>query len=155
MKVIFLDFDGVVNDDHHHMIDVYIGKKYMGFYSKIFICRLNKIIEETGAQIVLSSTWRLDESNENLELLLKNMGIIGTLHGSTCHLVGKIRGKEIKQYLKEHKDITKYCIIDDESDMTFWQKSKLVHTDGYLGIQPRDVDRAIHLLGYKDELRKY
>lgn len=124
-------------------------KKFVGFYSKVFIHRLNTIIEETGAKIVISSTWRLGETYDNLRLLLKTMGIVGILHGATKDLVTKPREQEIRLYLKEHKDITNYCIIDDDSDMTFWQKYKLVHTDGELGLQPMDVERAIYLLGNK------
>jgi hypothetical protein len=64
MKVIFLDIDGVLNCEQGY-IDrscEYIdgpGFKYQKFYppSKEL---LNKLIEESGAKIVISSSWRKD-----------------------------------------------------------------------------------------------
>ena len=64
MKIIFLDIDGVLNCEQGY-IDrscEYIdgpGFKYQKFYhpSKEL---LNKLIEESGAKIVISSSWRKD-----------------------------------------------------------------------------------------------
>jgi hypothetical protein len=54
MKVIFLDVDGVLNsidsEDHFHC---FIGLDYSG------IKLLREIVDATGAEIVLVSTWKL------------------------------------------------------------------------------------------------
>lgn len=53
MKVIFLDIDGVLN--------CVTSKSYCGMYVGVDadkIRRLARIVEETGAKIVLSSDWR-------------------------------------------------------------------------------------------------
>lgn len=64
MKIIFLDIDGVLN--HEDFYRERFEKRYDDGaiehpYSEIdpkTVQRLNKIIEETGANIVISSTWR-------------------------------------------------------------------------------------------------
>ena len=59
IKVIFLDVDGVLNDVRTK------SRTAMGFQfvdtSKIL--RLKKIVEKTGAKIVLSSDWRYDRDD--------------------------------------------------------------------------------------------
>ena len=57
MKIIFLDFDGVLNPPN----DVIRGTSYDFTETKFgpkAVINLNKILSETGAYIVVSSTWR-------------------------------------------------------------------------------------------------
>lgn len=67
MKILFLDFDGVLNDCGY-VID--LSKEFFGFHTyldKYSYCteldpvrieRLNEIVDETGCFIVLSTAWR-------------------------------------------------------------------------------------------------
>lgn len=48
-KVIFLDIDGVLNDEEH------TSESYL---DSMMVGRLKRIIDETGAEIILSSSWR-------------------------------------------------------------------------------------------------
>ena len=76
---------------------------------------LKYIVEETGAKIILSSSWRWDEKalaavkkqlkSYNLELFDTTiMDIMSTMSRTT----------EIQHYLNEHPSITKYVILDDD-----------------------------------------
>ena len=56
MKVIFLDIDGVLNCG----TTTELTKTGDRFVENKFIERLKKIVDETGAKVVLSSDWRYD-----------------------------------------------------------------------------------------------
>lgn len=54
MKLIFLDIDGVLNYEGYERLT----RSGTRFVDPILIKRLKKIIDCTGAKVVLSSTWR-------------------------------------------------------------------------------------------------
>jgi hypothetical protein len=55
MKVIFLDIDGVLNCDKTPN-----PRKFPYIVDKKLLVRLRKLLDRTGAKVVLSSTWRCD-----------------------------------------------------------------------------------------------
>lgn len=151
MKLIFLDIDGVLNHQ-----DGYATKectfdfkhKYQRFAleSKRL---LNKLIAETGAKIVISSTWRAD-GIERLKEIFELEGIVGEIIGVTPHYSipgygSAPRGSEIESYLKSRgfwhinysreeqqkymdaSGIENYIILDDDSDMLYNQRDHFVH----------------------------
>lgn len=128
MKVIFLDIDGVLNlycesrDEygccfHPHLVD-----------------NLKRLIDETGAKIVISSTWRFSGLVIMKEMWIKR-GLPGEVVGITPnfmrhHGTTLCRGKEIDAYLEENKDITSYVILDDDTDMEEHQMDRFIKTSG-------------------------
>lgn len=146
-KLVFLDIDGVLNDEYQPMVDAYVNGQYHGFYSPVFVDRLNEITSKTGAEIVVSSTWRLGLSIDDLKSLCHNMGIQCKVVGATPSMFKCKRGDEIEQYIK-HNPVDKYVILDDDTDMKFSQKLfHFVYINGYLGLQQPNVKRAIKILG--------
>lgn len=76
MKVIFLDVDGVLNSDEY--IHKVIKKKINGIESEIDVEKiklLKKAVDETGANVVLSSSWRYTRNAQYLKELLLRYGI--------------------------------------------------------------------------------
>lgn len=61
-----------------------------------------------------------------------------------------IRGNEIQKYLDEH-DYSRYCILDDETDMRESQKPYFIRTDWDIGLTDEDAERAIKILGQVNE----
>jgi hypothetical protein len=134
MKIIFLDFDGVLNvipqgHDNHG-----------GIFHPEFINNLGRIIEETGAKIVVSSTWR-HSGLEKLRLMWKDRLYPGDIIGITPDLRWRtspdkmelneeeyIRGDEIESWLNLHSEVTNYVILDDDDDMLPKQKNNFVRT---------------------------
>lgn len=61
-KIIFLDFDGVLNTEHNQNMLVYHGKawkdKHGAFFDPEAVAQLERIIVETGADIVIESSWK-------------------------------------------------------------------------------------------------
>jgi hypothetical protein len=160
MKIIFLDIDGVLNsekayrngecnyvkwnwengtEDHH--------QSFCSWSKEL----LNKLIDETDAKIVISSTWR----SSGIEFMRKVWGIEG-MHGEIIGITPSFRGGingytiprgcEIDYYLKhdlefshinwdksvqqeyiERTGIENYIIIDDDGDMLYGQRNHFVH----------------------------
>lgn len=122
-KYIFLDIDGVLNSEHT------FGKKISESISNLYLENLRKIVEETDAKLVLSSSWRVyfgenvnDPRNSLSINLVKSLAKHNLkLYSSTPFVKGQFsneRGLEIKTYIDQHK-ITDYVIIDDEEFSDF------------------------------------
>lgn len=132
MKVIFLDIDGVLN--------VYCqGRDEYGCtFHKHFEDNLRWIIEETGAKIVISSTWRRD-GLDVMQNLWKHRNLPGeviditptevdVVEYGTCEFYDLVdRGHEIQQWINDH-NIDNYVIIDDDNDMLPSQRGNFVRT---------------------------
>lgn len=127
MRVIFLDIDGVLNRigtlQENRTVGTWEG--FIGMEPDL-VERFNKLVEETGAEVVLSSTWRLHTDWRNT--------MIG--NGLTCRFIdrtprhtGYPRGREIHAWLKNNRDVTQYAIIDDDNDMLALQKSHFFQTN--------------------------
>ena len=125
MKLIFLDVDGVLNSGKHYIKLHNQGKTTASDYMELqkhSLKYLSKLVKKTGAEVVISSTWRMDYPNGkawlNLERQLKDYGIIP--QGITPVLWEK-RGIEIQKYLddliNDGYTIDKIVIIDDDADM--------------------------------------
>ena len=139
MKIIFLDFDGVLDrfDEPESFLRL----------SPSCVENLNCLIDRCNAEIVISSTWRILHPILELKQILINAGFKSPdkIIGKTKHL-GKRRGKEIQEWLEtcEYK-IESFVIIDDDSDMEPFL-DKLVETDFNVGLTMNDVEKAIDIL---------
>lgn len=160
MKVIFLDIDGVLNcaTSKSHCIDV-DGRVIKGIDSDK-VKRLAKIVEATGAQIVLSSDWKdgwnkyyTSQKPSHAKYLDNHLYKKGKLtikdKTPTTYKGTWFRGEEILTYLRTHRDIKNYVILDD----TFYDdfankeiKEHLVLTNRKVGLTDGDVKNAIKIL---------
>lgn len=136
MKVIFLDYDGVVNTLWFQDVN---GEPNFNFPTNDrvnntqAIAWLNKLCRETGAKIVVSSTWRMDN---NYKECLYNAGL-----NKDIEILGKTpilhiaRGIEIQHWLDENEDknIDSFVILDDDMDMEHLTEYT-VFTDTYIGL---------------------
>lgn len=157
MKVIFLDIDGVLNSQQEAISQNVKGTFDYEGLSRVGIGLLRKLVELTGAKIVLSSTWRSDGVGAIAGAFDAHgwRGIVlhKTIVGVTPHLSCN-RGGEIGDYLSTHPEITNYVIIDDDSDMLDSQKENFVNTDGVLGFTFYDMMKAMDILGVVDDPEK-
>src|SRR6185503_955095 len=136
MKVLFLHVDGVLNTTRaYNPLSL----------SKGCMHRLELIVEETGCHIVLSSTWRNDaEAFSKLNKALRYRGIVIISHTPLIH--GAMRGAEIAVWLKTHPAVTRYAIVDDDSDMLHEQLPHFFQTDPDYGLTDTIAYRIIHHL---------
>lgn len=177
IDIIFLDIDGVLNS-----IDSLLSHKHLGNPEILYdiphpahISVLNRIIQETEAKVVISSSWRGSWHLFHLNIFLCSLGFRGEIVGYTPRLVGKERGEEIKLFVDlfnsgetinelkikdflsySHEDlpenyvIRNYVILDDDNDMADII-DHLVLIDNEKGLVGTDGDRAIEIL--RDDLR--
>ena len=151
MKIIFLDYDGVVNtlifeqgEDrprHYHPQD---GK--VNNYQAI--CWLNKLCKETKAKIVVTSTWR---RQSNYRECLYNGGLDKSIDviGRTSILDEYSRADEIYEWLNRHRslNIENFVIIDDETAVSPMFEINLVKCDPAWGFGINEYSEAKEKLG--------
>jgi len=151
MKVIFLDHDGVICLSNNWGGRMKKQKKYVrklsqkmdelpidvrfDDFDKKAIEVLNSVLEETGAEIVVSSDWKRWATAEELGVYYEQQGIIKkpidcTSFFKKLYLEGKVPKKnefeyqyfenleqerhfEILDYLKTHPEITHWVAVDD------------------------------------------
>ena len=162
-KVVFLDIDGVLNTKWWYtQMDRNTPKDKYGYaFDPNAVDNLKKIIDETGADIVISSSWKSFGISE-LEDMWQDRGLPGKLIGITPNTVSdemllnadldhmelfSIRGAEIKEWLARHgKHVSHYAIIDDMDNMLTEQRLHFVKTDPEIGITVEDAEKAIMIL---------
>ena len=155
-KIIFLDIDGVLNNEDSDLI--YLGEdsvSYGGFFCPELVDKLNTIIENTNASIVLSSTWRLGLDITKAQQLTVEMNIKGEVIGVTDAIWDShvLRGNEIYKWILDNEnlvgkyyDYKDYLILDDDSDMLYWQRNNFVQTNGLKGLTDSNVMESIAIL---------
>ena len=162
-KIIFLDIDGVLNTKWWYtQMERNIPQDQYGYaFDPKAVANLKRIVEETGADIVISSSWKSFGFSE-LEEMWTDRGLPGKLIGVTPNSVSDellleadidsielfhIRGEEIKEWLIRHgKHVNSYAIIDDMDNMLPEQQSHFVHTNPVVGITEEDAEKAIAII---------
>ena len=167
-KIIFLDIDGVlVNrkilakknqllNDNFHNFDQYCVKN------------LEYIVGMTNAYIVISSTWRKRDLNWLREIFkLREFKYWDKIIGETCrgyHFITKekselhfFRGNEIDAWIRQFVELDQdgeyvkdaqyhYVIVDDDSDMLYWQKDNFIKTVFEIGLSEQNAIDATKIL---------
>ena len=162
-KVIFLDIDGVLNTKWwYNQMDRNTPKDKYGYaFDPKAVANLRRIVEETGADIVISSSWKCMGLSE-MEDMWEERNLPGKVIGITPNSVSDellvdadidsiklfhIRGEEIKEWMARHgKQVSNYTIIDDMDNMLPDQQSHFVQTNPEEGITEEDVQKTIKIL---------
>lgn len=166
MKVVFLDFDGVITTFES---DWNLCPKKMKL--------LGEILKATDAKIVISSSWRRNTLEETLQFISggspysndnpfpycdKVVGITNRMYAFSYNdpineISGKRpnylipRGVEIDIWLKVNgQDVENYVILDDDDDMLYCQRESFVKTDPYEGLSEENVEQAIKILNQNE-----
>lgn len=148
-KVIFLDVDGVLNSAK---FDRWLQERHMKYYygyellDQNALLNLQDIVFVTGADIVLSSSWRLN--NECCGQLRQQLLPYGLKFiDKTVSLSREDRGEEIKEWLSRHPEVSHFVILDDDDDFKDEElKKHFVQTTFYRGLLKEHVDKAIEIL---------
>lgn len=174
MKILFLDFDGVLNTARYQQALRDEGKSVADCFGPLFdpmaMDNLTNIINATGASVYLITSWTL-EGNAQMKALWSYRQMPGKLlpHISTQAVIpddadafleaddpaeaamrmsiGVGKGSDIAAYLERHKGKCSYVILDDTADFSSNQKKHLIQTDPTVGITKADADKAITILG--------
>jgi hypothetical protein len=153
--VLFLDMDGVLNAPGDYAPGCALVRP-------VLAARLQRVLDATGAEVVLSSAWRYQVllgacTLKGFEHLLRT-------HGIRCRLVGVTdkdndaqveatggatngdqRSGQIRRWLAAFRpDVTRWAAVDDS--MLDLGAAHYVGTDGARGLQDEQADRLIALL---------
>lgn len=148
MKVLFLDYDGVINYfTEHYSTPVKMVGDILTMAEPELVYRVNLIQDRTGCEIVLSSSWR---HQPDWREAMKASGIFKPLLDRTPRYSSATkygiesdmlcRGHNIQDWLDEHPEVTRYAILDDSSDMLASQLPNFFRTDVTKGLTQEIAD---------------
>jgi len=139
VKVLFLDIDGVVNNE-------YTRRKFGDLITldPARVALVQRIVQNTGCEIVLSSSWRLFQlgRDEVESKVCKFADITPFLRARTP------RGYEIKAWLARHPEVEHYAILDDADSILPEHRANFFQTTWETGLT-EDIALAVerHLNG--------
>ena len=150
--IAFIDIDGVLNNTH------FIGDNpYETKYLKIHkepMQQLKKLVNETGAKLILSSYWReyWGTGNNIGRELDRVFGAENLVISDRTGAEERSRSDEIKKYLNDHPEVEAFVVIDDdkclfpnvETDETL--AGKVVFTNEKYGFTESDMRTAIDII---------
>jgi hypothetical protein len=109
--------------------------------------RLNEIIRQTGAKIVVSSTWRMWYRAPGLQLILSSFGLQGDVIDRTWLSPSRYRAHEIRKWLEETSlKVESFVAIDDDSFDMVEVADRLVKTSCLTGLLDEHIERAVEIL---------
>lgn len=142
-RLVFLDFDGVLNSDAYFARNPYVyGDQNL---DARLVKRLCDFLQKHDCSVVVSSSWREGRSLGRLKGILAKRGF-----RDPSRIVGKTgvmrggRGREIASYVKR-VGCTSFVILDDDDDMEP-VSAHLVQTDPRVGLTRTDLARAKKIL---------
>lgn len=169
-KIIFLDIDGVLNNDvwmdGDRWTDVFpltspyrtrtqAWVPYFDFAPEN-VRQFNKVLNETNASIVVSSTWRQRKSPAELEeILIQNGGVdcLGRVIGKTVDSHPRRRFSQdrprweyIKLWMEENAPKDMVFVVIDDDPKAWSQGHTFVWTDPQKGLTEDDARHAIQVL---------
>ena len=153
MKIIFLDFDGVMDTAYYdHMLSKQ-GLPGNDPYGTVFdpncVHNLRRIIDNTGADIVISSSWKHFVTYKEFLEMWDARGLPGFVTDVTpIPNMRRNRGDEIDAWLNECNVECQYVIIDDLDGSNFneHQIPRLLVVNPFFGLDEDTAERAIYLL---------
>lgn len=133
-SVIFLDIDGVLAP--------IVERDRYGEIEPSCMQVLNEIVARSGADVVVSSSWRFSKTTVEMQRILEEHGFRGRVVDRTpTEARGLLRWEEITSWLEEHP-VDCLVILDDHGNMgplSQW----LVQTEPSVGLRPADAERAL------------
>ena len=135
MKVIFLDIDGVLNTNSDREI------------SDDKLKLLSELVSKTGADVVLSSSWRNWWNNPKTNIPgsfiteWKKQFLDNNLSITLTTELECPKNLSIEKFIIQH-DVKCFVVIDDEPIDTV----NLVQTNGDIGLTQSDCQKAFQLL---------
>lgn len=163
MKIIFLDINGVLNHERFYEMrqlklnDAATREHPFNEIDADCVANLNWLIQGSGAKVVISSTWRHGRNAAWFSDFLKEFNFKGEIIDVTPSLKSEnyiFRGNEIYEWLNRNKDLLgceqwrfrDYVILDDDSDMLFWQRNNFLLVDRSVGLTKGLAYRAFRIL---------
>ena len=106
----------------------------------VAVAMINKVVEITNAEIVVSSSWREVCSKEDIEVLFSLNRLFVNFHKDwkTQSFMTMHRSREIHDWIEDHPEVTKWVAIDDDSTMKNIKEEHRLHVSFEDGISAKD-----------------
>ena len=151
-KYLFLDFDGVLNTTQHQAQCNVLGLPDSDKYGPIFdpktVSNLQCLLDETGAEVVIISSWRYILSDKRLKEMWVERGLPETpilILDQNREMPDLNKGEQIADFMSGESN--PYVILDDEpEEFLDSQLSHLIHINPVTGFKRQNVDQAIRSL---------
>lgn len=157
LKIIFLDFDGVMDTSYYDLILHKNGQSENDSFGTVFdpncVRNLKEIIDKTGADIVVSSSWKYFMTYKDFLDMWEYRGLPGFVTDvPPTPSTRRNRGDEIDAWLDECKESCKYVIIDDLDGSNFnpHQIEHLFVVNPFWGLDENTAKRVISHLSMED-----
>lgn len=151
MKILFLDFDGVINtiDWRDKCWDA--RREPHEYLLAVLVARVNEIVADSKAQVVASTAWRVEYSRVALETILRQAGANFPLLSTTPFIDGP-RGAEILAWLDAAPEqVEAFVILDDLPPNEFdGLRHHLIQVNASVGLSAIGVQRAKALFARTD-----
>ena len=153
MKIIFLDFDGVMVTDRYQAqltdSNSPLRDDYGAKFDPVCVENLRRIIDSTDADIVVISTWKMEMGLDDIQKMWDARQLPGKVIGVTPDIDPVHRGNEIAAWLNAYGEECQYAIIDDCPILDFFREEQLPHlfkVDERTGLDEKTVTKVIELL---------
>lgn len=161
--VVFLDVDGVLCTPLSVRLDWLLRRPMdRQLFDPIALFWLERLVRRTGAQVVLSSSWRysLGDSDALARRILQNLCRCLAAHGAPvagiAPILGVSKGEEIAAWTSQHPGVP--CVILDDRADEFAAVPNLqpclVLVDSRRGLRRRDYRRALALFHAQTTTKK-
>jgi len=140
-KIVFLDFDGVLNSEQSVQQS---GTRYR--FSKGSVAALNEILHQTDARIVITSSWRGSWTLTENASFLKRDGVISNRVVGKTKALEKERGWEIDAWLRSAPYVVESFVILDDRDDMLMHRERLVIVNPQVGLTMTQARQAIEIM---------
>lgn len=169
-RIIFLDFDGVLNTESYQAQLRQEGRTWQDADGPLFdpaaVGNLKRILDAVpGVRIVIESSWKVEGLGQ-LRRMWERRGLPGRIHDVTPdvmseelltldlsdpNIMSKLedlgKGREISEWLEQHTDgDCRYAILDDVAEFSGELAAHHVLVRPDVGITAADADMVIRLL---------
>ena len=149
MKILFLDFDGVLNNTEHRTA---YGNVAAGI-DRAKLPMIKNIVDNTGAKIVLTTSlrtfWDKDAAKCDYygKVINEEFAKCGLeIFDKTPVLENEIREDEIFQWFVDNPGVKNYVAIDDGFLSARFLNGHFVQTSDKVGLEEEHVKKAIYIL---------
>lgn len=162
MRLLFLDFDGVLNSDVYFSSSAFLSTvlghseaerarmDHAHYLDPSKVAMINALTSLSGVRVVICSSWRQLYSLEELNDILRRRGATFVATAITPRVTGydptiPTRAREIMSYLKQMPEPPEAMVALDDEDLE-GHVPRHVRPDGALGLQPHHVDACLRFL---------
>lgn len=152
MKVIFLDFDGVLNSNRY--------VRECGYFGVVLDPRameiLKDIVDRTDAKLVLSTSWKehwsknekkCDASGTLINEIFARYGL--SIYDKTP-LLPREREVQIRQWLTDNPETENFAVLDDMFLSADFMTGHFVKTSSFKGLEKEEAEKVIRILEEKN-----